>query len=197
MTTRLPALQRFIDRMRALCAATPNGAARWQQAKPLLAALLADPELKARSAAWPKGKEPGANYPVNLLFYEDPDYGFAVNALIKDPNETTSVHDHAHTWTLYGVLEGGERVVRYTRKDDGADPTRAELAPLDDHTVTPGFIDVVPPREIHAEFNGPQRTIAVILRSAKVGGFMQSHFAPDTGKVTQAPGPRQVPYDLT
>jgi predicted metal-dependent enzyme (double-stranded beta helix superfamily) len=192
----LPALQRFIDQMRAVCAVVPAGEARWQRATPLLAELLADPELKARSQTWPKGKEPGANYPVNLLFYEDPDYGFAVNALIKDPNETTSVHDHAHTWTLYGVLEGGERVLRYARKDDGSRAHRAVLEPIGDHAVTPGYIDVVPPGEVHAEFNGPERTIAVILRSAKVGGFLQNHFNPVTGVISRAPGPRQVPYAL-
>jgi predicted metal-dependent enzyme (double-stranded beta helix superfamily) len=197
MSTRLPALQRFIDEMRALCAEAPAGEARWHRARPLLAALLADPDLKARSRTWPKGAAPGANYPVNLLFYEDPDYGFAINALIKEPNEATSVHDHAHTWTLYGVLEGGERVLRYRRTDDGSADDRAALAPIGDHDVTPGYIDLVPPGDIHAEFNGPQRTVAVILRSAKVGGFLQNHFSLDTGKVTKAPGPRQVPYELS
>ena len=192
----LPALQKFIDQMRTLCAALPPGEERWQKARPLLGELLADPDLQTRSRTWPKGAEPGANYPVNLLFYEDPDYGFAVNALIKEPNEKTSIHDHAHTWTLYGVLQGGERVVRYARNDDCAAPDRATLAPIGDHAVTPGYIDVVPPGDIHAEFNGPERTIAVILRSAKVGGFLQNHFDAEHGTVTRAPGPRQVPYDL-
>jgi predicted metal-dependent enzyme (double-stranded beta helix superfamily) len=174
----------------------PAGEARWRQARPLLAELLADPELRARSLTWPKGVEPGANYPANLLFYEDPDHGFAINALIKDANETTSVHDHAHTWTLYGVLEGGERVLRYARKDDGKVAGRAVIEPVGDHQVAPGYIDLVPPGDIHAEFNGPQRTIAVILRSAKVDGFSQNHFQPEQGTVTQRPGPRQVPYEL-
>jgi len=56
--------------------------------------------------------------------------------------------------------------------------------------------DLLPPGDIHAEFNGPERTIAVILRSAKVGGFMQNHFDVERGTVKQAPGPRQVPYAL-
>ena len=192
----LPALQKFIDQMRTLCATLPAGEERWLRAKPLLAELLADPEVRTRYRTWPKGAEPGANYPVNLLFYEDPDYGFAVNALIKEPNEKTSIHDHAHTWTLYGVLQGGERVVRYARKDDGAAPDRATIAPIGDHAVTPGYIDVVPPGDIHAEFNGPERTIAVILRSAKVGGFLQNHFDVERGTVKKAFGPRQVPYEL-
>ena len=65
-----------------------------------------------------------------------------------------------------------------------------------DYHVRPGFIDIVPPRMIHAEFAGPARTVAVIVRSEKVGGFMQGRFDPATGAASEAPGPEQLPYPI-
>ena len=66
----------------------------------------------------------GEARPLRVSFTHDHDKsgsirGFVVNALVKDPGEQTPIHDHAHTWTLYGVLEGGEKVTRYRRADDG------------------------------------------------------------------------------
>ena len=48
----------------------------------------------------------------NLLLYEDPDYGFVVNAVVRTPGREGRVHDRAHAWTAYGVLDGMERLVR-------------------------------------------------------------------------------------
>ncbi len=48
----------------------------------------------------------------NLLLYEDPDYGFVVNAVVRTPEREGRVHDHAHAWTVYGVLDGMERLER-------------------------------------------------------------------------------------
>lgn len=196
MTQRLPALQLFIDEMRALYREGLPDSAHWKKARPLVGRLLGDPVLKERSRAWPSGRDQSKAEYVNLLLYEDPDYKFAVNALVKAPGETTPVHDHAHTWTLYGVLEGGERVVRYRRKDDGRVEGRCDLECVGDHEVKPGYIDFVPPWDIHAEHNGPHRTVGVIVRSAKVGGFLQNLYRPEQGAVEKFYGPRQVPFEL-
>ena len=56
----------------------------------------------------------------NLLFYVDPDYGFAVNGVVRVPGRRGSVHDHAAAWVIYGVLTGSESLERYERLDDGA-----------------------------------------------------------------------------
>jgi predicted metal-dependent enzyme (double-stranded beta helix superfamily) len=195
-TNRLPALQRFIDDVRALYDENLDHAARFERAKPLLERLLEDATLKERAASWPSGSDHANQRYQNLLFYVDPDFGFAINALVKDPDEQTPIHDHGESWTLYGVLEGGETVVRYRRADDGADETRAELELVDEHKVTPGFIDFVPPGEAHAEYNGPQRTVGVILRSRRLGNFQQNWFNPETGAIQKHLGPEQVPYAL-
>ncbi len=181
-------LREFVAAMRALWQEDLADAERWRRVAELLPMLLRAPALQASARTWPAAPE-GHPRPQNLLFYEDPDYGFVVNGLIKRPGEATAVHDHAHTWTVYSVLEGEERVVRYRRAD-------GRLEEDGDYHVRPGFIDIVPPRMIHAEFAGPARTVALIVRSAKVGGFMQGRFDPATGAESEAPGPEQVPYAL-
>lgn len=181
-------LRAFIAAMRALWQEYLSDAERWRRVSELLPMLLDSSALRESAKSWPtpSDKHPRAQ---NLLFYEDPDYHFVINGLIKRPGDTTAVHDHAHTWTVYSVIEGEERVVRYRRAG-------AALAEDGDYHVRPGFIDIVPPRMIHAEFAGPARTVAVIIRSEKVGGFMQGRFDPVTGAASEAPGPEQVPYAL-
>ena len=189
MPTDTPELLRdFVAAMRALWQQDLPDTERWSRVAGLLPMLLDSPRLQESAKSWPAAPE-GHPRPQNLLFYEDPDYRFVINGLIKRPGDTTAVHDHAHTWTVYSVLQGEERVVRYryaggTLEEDG------------DYHVRPGFIDIVPPRMIHAEFAGPARTVAVIVRSEKVGGFMQGRFDPVTGAASDAPGPEQVPYRL-
>jgi predicted metal-dependent enzyme (double-stranded beta helix superfamily) len=194
MSVGLASAQRFIDEARRVCAATASPEERIPRIKPLLAALLAAPELKQACAKWPNLNDWANERIANLLFYEDPDYGFVLNALVKEAAEKTPVHDHGHTWVLYGVLCGGETVFRYRRTDDGRG-ARAELAPHDQREVTPGYIDVVPPFEIHAEKCGNERTIGLIFRTQRAGTYLQNWYDPD-GTVRKHPGPEQVPYDL-
>ena len=111
------AVQKFIDATRALFAVESDSAKRWQKMPPLLEELLANPALKEQSKTWPDCSQ-GSERAENLLFYEDPDYKFVINGLIKAPKTRTQIHDHAHHWTLYGVLDGTETVERYERVDD-------------------------------------------------------------------------------
>ncbi len=194
----LPAMQEFIDRMRGLCEATADDAERYERARPWLRELLEDPALRERAATWPSRNDPAKGHYENLLFYEDPDYGFVINALVKEPGEDTPIHDHGEVWTVYGVLRGGETVRRFRQAPaGGGDGGRgAALETIGDHAVSPGYIDFVPPGEIHAEYNGPHRTVGVILRSANVGTNPQTWYDPETGERTRRFGPRQIPYPL-
>ena len=194
MSVASPSARRFIEQVREIYAASKSMDERVLLIKPLLATLLADPTLKETSAKWPNLNDWEKQRIANLLFYEDPDYGFVLNALVKDAGNNTPIHDHGHTWTLYGVLSGGETVVRYRRKDDGG-RDRAVFEAVDQREVVPGYIDVVPPFEIHAEANGNARTVGLIFRSQRVGTYLQNWYEPD-GAVRKHPGPEQVPYDL-
>jgi predicted metal-dependent enzyme (double-stranded beta helix superfamily) len=185
----------FVEAARALWKQPLSDADRWRKVGELMRLLTDSAALQESAKSWP-APAPDAKRPVNLLFYEDPDYGFVINGLVKPARAGTPVHDHAHTWTVYAVLQGEEHVVRYHRTDDGQRKEQAELVRTDDYVVGKGYVDVVPPGIIHAEYAGDERTVAVIIRSERIGGFMQGMFDPATGAVSQAPGPEQQPYRL-
>jgi predicted metal-dependent enzyme (double-stranded beta helix superfamily) len=101
---RLAVFDQFIQSARAFCAVNPDTEALMKKIKILLEVLVNDPAMRAHAKTWPctEGHK-------NLLLYEDTDYGFVVNAVVRTPGREGRVHDHAHAWTAYGVLDGMER----------------------------------------------------------------------------------------
>lgn len=192
------ALERFVTKTRDLFAREPDLDKRWAALSPVLAELLADPEVLEASKGWPDCV-PADGRAENLLFYEDPVYGFAVNGLTKGAarqGQRTRIHDHAHIYTLYGVLDGHERIERYERLDDRSRPNYAEIRKTFDLLVGPGEIDLVKPYEIHTEVTVGERTVAVIIRSEKGGGFNQGRYNPETNEYYESLGPRQTPCEM-
>ena len=192
----LASVETFIGHLRSLYDEDLDDVTRYEKARPALQTLLADPELKKRAETWPSRNDPEKGHYENLLFYEDPDYGFVINALIKEAGEATPIHDHGDVLTVYGVLAGGETVRRYRRTDDGADDGKIELEMVGVHEVAPGYIDFVPPGEIHVEYNGPHRTIGIIVRNGNVGKNLQNWYDKPSGTRVQRFGPKQVPHEL-
>lgn len=192
------ALERFIKKTRALFAKEPDLEKRWTALSPILAELLADPEVREASKSWPDCV-PADGRAENLLFYEDPDYGFAINGLTKGAARQggrARIHDHAHIYTLYGVLDGHERVERYERIDDRSRPGHAEIRKTTDCLVGPGEIDLVRPHEIHVEVTVGERAVAVIVRSQKGGSFNQGRYNPESNEYYESLGPRQTPVEM-
>jgi predicted metal-dependent enzyme (double-stranded beta helix superfamily) len=190
----MSALQKFIESARKLHAEENDPAKRWEKMTPVLQELLADSSIREQSKSWPTCSQ--ADRAQNLLFYEDPEYRFVINGLIKAPKSRTQIHDHAHNWTLYGVLDGNETIERYERIDDGRKPDYADIRKTVDVKVGPGKIDLVPPYEIHAEESSEERTVAIIVRAERAGGFLQGRYDPATKKYWQGYGPEQIPYEL-
>src|SRR5579862_4368095 len=190
---RLPVLDKFIADLRAIWAKEADDEHRMKKAKPLLEKLVMDPSLKAHSANWPstEGRK-------NLLLYVDPDYHFVVNAVVRVPGRTGSVHDHADAWVLYGVLDGTESLERFERIDDGSRQGHAEVKLASVTSGSQGKVDLVEPRAIHAEQGGPTRSVAIIVRSQKLGEgtVLQHQYDRTTNTVVERYGPTQIPYDL-
>src|SRR5678815_5855529 len=141
------AKDRFVRKTRELFAKETDLDKRWNALRPILAELLADPAMIAASKTWPDCV-PANGRAENLLFYEDPDYGFAINGLTKGDARQggrARIHDHAHIYTLYGVLDGHERIERYERLDDRSRADYAEIRKSSDVLVGPGEIDLVKP----------------------------------------------------
>ena len=197
-TTTQNALERFVSQTRELFAREPDLDKRWTALAPILAELLADPEVLEASKGWPDCV-PADGRAENLLFYEDPDYGFAINGLVKGQarqGARARIHDHAHIYTLYGVLDGHERIERYERLDDRSRPNYAEIRKAADLHVGPGEIDLVKPYEVHTEVTVGERTVAVIIRSQRGGDFNQGRYNPDTNEYYESLGPRQTPVEM-
>jgi len=190
---RLSVFDKFIADLRAVWSAEDDDGRRMAKAKPLLQRLVWEPALKAHSANWPstEGRK-------NLLLYVDPDYHFVVNAVVRMPGRTGSVHDHADAWVLYGVLDGTESLERFDRVDDCSRPGYAEVKLASVTTGSQGKVDLVPPRAIHAEQGGPTRSVAIIVRSQRLGEgtVLQHRYDRATNAVVEQYGPTQIPYEL-
>jgi predicted metal-dependent enzyme (double-stranded beta helix superfamily) len=189
---KLPVFDRFIQDLRAAWAELPDTESRMKRGTVLLEALVQDPSMREASKSWPstEGRQ-------NLLFYEDPDYNFAVNGVVRVPGRKGSIHDHAHAWTAYGVLDGTESLQRFQRVDDGSKEGYAKLELISVTEGKAGKVDLVPPFDIHAEQGGPTRSAAVILRSERVAGrTTQGSYDVDKKTIRQIEGPTQVPYEV-
>src|SRR3954471_12190560 len=190
---RLPVFDRFVNELRGIWAAETENQQRMERAKPLLERLVKDDGLKAHSASWPSTEGH-----KNLLLYVDPDHHFVINAVVRMPGRTGSVHDHADAWVLYGLLDGSESLERFERIDDGSRPGYAEVKLSSVTTGTQGKVDLVPPRAIHAEQGGPTRSVAIIVRTQKLGEgtVLQRRYDPKTNGVVEQYGPTQIPYEV-
>ena len=207
-TSMQTAQERFIREMRELFARETDPDRRWAAVPSLLKELLADPGVRAAQEKWPVpsqilAKEPGATRRAgNLLFYEDPDFGFVINGQIHEAggrqNEPTAAHDHGQNYTAYGLLNGRERIVMFERTDDGSQPDRAEVRKTADYVAGPGDIHLAKPRDIHVELTLGERTAAIIVRGMRDGGPNNLHGRYDlkTGHYSESVGPRQIPADM-
>jgi predicted metal-dependent enzyme (double-stranded beta helix superfamily) len=189
----LPVFEQFIAQLRAIWEADGDNQRRMEKAKPLLEALVKDPGLKTHSAGWPSTE----GY-RNLLLHVDAQYNFVINAVVRMPRRVGGVHDHADAWVLYGVLDGTESLERYERIDDGSRPGYAEVRLASVTTGTQGKVDLVAPHAIHAEQGGPTRSVAIIVRSQRLGEgtILQRTYDPEAKTVIERFGPTQVPYPL-
>jgi predicted metal-dependent enzyme (double-stranded beta helix superfamily) len=189
----LPVFEKFIADLQAIWDSESDNQRRMGKAKPLLEQLVKDPGLKAHSACWPctEGYK-------NLLLYVDPQHHFAINAVVRTPGRVGGVHDHADAWVLYGVLDGAESLERYDRIDDGSRAGYAEVRLASVTTGTQGKVDLVAPHDIHAEQGGPARSVAIIVRSQRLGEgtVLQRAYDPKAKTVIERFGPTQVPFAL-
>ena len=189
---RLPAFEKFIQELRAAWSELPDMQARMKKGASLLEELVKDPSLKDTSKSWPstEGRK-------NLLFYEDPDFNFAINGVVRVPGRKGSIHDHAHAWTAYGILDGTESLERFRRADDRSKEGFAKLELESVTEAEAGKVDLVPPFDIHAEQGGRTRSVAIILRSERVAGkTTQGSYDIEKQTIRQIDGPIQVPYEI-
>ena len=192
MSKHIPAFEKFIDDLRSAWKELPDTEARMTKGRQLLEELVRDESLRHASKSWPstEGRK-------NLLFHEDQEFGFAINGVVRVPGRKGSIHDHAHAWTAYGVLDGTESLERYRRVDDGSKDGYAKLELESVTQGDAGKVDLVPPFDIHAEQGGPTRSVAIILRSERVAGkVLQGSYSTEGNLYRQIEGPTNIPYEI-
>ena len=194
---QLPAASRFVDQIRALYETEPDLTKRWSAIREVMIPLLSDPALTESAKSWPLTVADAAGGVRNLLFYEDPDYGFVFNATVRKANSVTSIHDHGDIWTLYGLIDGHEAMHRFERTDGGhPDKGPVSLKETTIQPLGPGDVDAVAPRGIHQEHGGPTDSMAFIVRAQKAGTFKQRNFNRETGEIRLNDGPTLIEYAL-
>ena len=192
----LPSGRIFVDEVRKLYSQNLDKKFMWTKIKENMIPLVRDPELKESSQNWPLTVEDVPKV-KNLLFYEDPDYGFVLNATVRKANSVTSVHDHGDIWTLYGLISGHETMYRYERTDNGRrNEGPATLKQVSCQKIGPGDVDAVPPGKIHQEHGGAENSMAFIIRAQKAGTFKQRTYNIENGAVNMNNGPTLIPYEL-
>jgi hypothetical protein len=183
------AFKEFISGMRTLYEKKLTPEPHWQKARELLEQLVNNKNFKEMTDSWPTGD--GKQY----VIYEDPDYGFVVDGLVRGHYHAAVAHDHAHTWTAYGIVSGWERMTRYVRTDDGSDSERADLELVSSEICEAGTVDIIPPWDIHTESNEDNRAVALSVRSETLGHFDQNIFLED-GRVSTIRGLTRVGFAL-
>ncbi len=187
--------EKFIQDLRVIWSELEDVESRMKRSAQLLEGLVNDPALREHSKAWPSTEGPPAK---NLFLYEDPDHGFVINAVVRTLDRRRGIHDHAHAWTAYGLVDGTEVLNRYKRLDDGSRDGHAEVELESTTRGTRGTVDLVPPFAIHSENGGKDRSVAVIVRSERlVGKVLQGRFKPDSNTTYTGEGPTQVPFELS
>ena len=192
MSKHIPIFEKFIADLRAAWKELPDTESRMKKGQQLLEELVKDESLREVSKSWPstEGRK-------NLLFHEDAECGFAINGVVRVPGRKGSIHDHAHAWTAYGVLDGTESLERYRRVDDRSKEGYAKLELVSVAEGRAGKVDLVPPFDIHAEQGGPTRSVAVILRSERVAGkVLQGSYSMEGNLYRQIEGPTNIPYEI-
>jgi predicted metal-dependent enzyme (double-stranded beta helix superfamily) len=185
-----PSLSPLIEQLRAIWESVADPEQRMRRAKPLMEHFIAQPEFRDRARTWPMTPM------QNLMFYEDPDYGFALCGTVRKAGSPEGVHDHAHTWTLYGIVDGDETMERYEQIDDGSREGYAELRRTSATRGSAGDVDLVAPFAIHCERATPERSSALILRSERLGKPVQRLFNLEKRSFALVGGPKQVPYSF-
>ena len=190
MSEQSSAINDFVESVRRVCAEEPAGEARWRRAADELRQLLANEALQEHASTWPAGQG------RELILHHDEELGFFVGALVRVPNHKAGAHDHAHTFTVYGVLNGEELTSLFERVDDGSQPGKARIRKTSDIPTPAGMVGVVGPWEIHAESNVGERSVAITLRSEIPGNYDQNVFDEATGTVRYHRGLHLIPFPI-
>ena len=107
----LPAVEKFVVAMRKIFEDGVPEPDRWELCREHLKEVIADPDVKVHAEDWPiTGFNPETNRVQNLLFYEDPDYGFETSESHAEYCEQGDV-DVVKPWLIHSEFAGDKKSI--------------------------------------------------------------------------------------
>lgn len=139
-------LTSFIQEMDRITTAASAPSEIVNQAKPLLAKLIQQPNcIEARFT------KRGATAYGRYMLHRAP--RFNVNVVVWGPGDNAKAHNH-DTWGLVGVIDNEMQETRFRRKDDGTNPGYADLEVTAVLNNKAGMVStLVPPNDDIHEMN--------------------------------------------
>ncbi|HET8522839.1 MAG TPA: hypothetical protein VFL82_06375 [Thermomicrobiales bacterium] len=180
----VPRLRQFIEAVNTIRAASDDPQEIITGIRPHFAELLADQGWLPERYQEPfEGSGMGSGIGMWLL-YRATDGSLAFSSLVVPSGQQTPVHDHL-AWGLVGLYRGKQDEDVFVRRDDGADPERAELDLVEQHQLIPGnFYELLPENDIHrVRTTSPETSVSLHLLGNDNGCIWRHRYHPDKSLV--------------
>jgi predicted metal-dependent enzyme (double-stranded beta helix superfamily) len=143
-------LEQFARHCHDLLKAQPGPAGR-QQVAELLKEVLVDQKFVEANL--------GPNIGEREVVYEDPELGFCIVAHNYQGAKSSTPHDHAHSWAIYGQARGETEMRDYALIEAAAGDKPGKVRQTKTYTLTPGVAHVYNEGDLHA----PERMTSTSL----------------------------------
>jgi hypothetical protein len=143
-------LEKFASQCHDLLKAQPGPAGR-QQVAELLKEVLVDPQFVEANL--------GSNIGEREVVYEDPELGFCIVAHNYQGAKSSTPHDHAHSWAIYGQARGETEMRDYALIEAAAGDKPGKVRQTKTYKLTPGVAHVYNEGDLHA----PERMASTSL----------------------------------
>jgi hypothetical protein len=143
-------LQQFAGQCHDLLKAHPGPAGR-QKVANLLKEVLVDKQFVEAHL--------GANVGEREVIYEDPELGFCIVAHNYQGAKSSTPHDHAHSWAIYGQARGETEMRDYALIEAASGDKPGKVRQTKTYALTPGVAHVYNEGDLHA----PERKASTSL----------------------------------
>jgi hypothetical protein len=143
-------LEKFARHCHDLLKAQPGPVGR-QQVAELLKEVLIDPQFVEANL--------GPNIGEREVVYEDPELGFCIVAHNYQGAKSSTPHDHAHSWAIYGQARGETEMRDFALIEAASGDKPGKVRQTKTYTLTPGVAHVYNEGDLHA----PERMASTSL----------------------------------
>lgn len=143
-------LEQFAGKCHDILKADPGPAGR-QKVADLLKEVLVDAEFVE--------KHLGATVGDREVIYEDPELGFCIVAHNYQGAKSSTPHDHAHSWAIYGQARGETEMRDYALIEKATADKPGKVKQTKTYKLTPGVAHVYNEGDLHA----PERVASTSL----------------------------------